>query len=70
MNTAFRGCIYSFKVNNQHQPLEDDRESAIFQVAQINDGGSAASGVMRGCDGADVCASNPCSQELYCNDIW
>ena len=61
--------MFSFKVNEQSQPLADDGRSLLFNVAQTSSGGSLSPNVAKGCTGSDVCAANPCPG-MYCNDIW
>ena len=59
-------------MNNRSQSLSGGEGGVILDARLVSsNGGSGNSGVMQGCDGSDVCASNPCQdQGLFCNDIW
>ncbi|CAK8697279.1 unnamed protein product [Clavelina lepadiformis] len=63
---SFNGCVFSFKINNQSQPLADDGGSSLLTVQN----GSSGSAVELGCTGKNVCASSPCPALLYCKDVW
>nr|XP_002124308.4 protocadherin Fat 4 [Ciona intestinalis] len=64
--SPLNGCILHFLLNDQQQPLSYDITSGLLVLEQT----VGSSSTMPGCRGNDVCASNPCPHDQYCNDIW
>nr|XP_006812462.1 PREDICTED: protocadherin Fat 4-like [Saccoglossus kowalevskii] len=61
---GFEGCIDSFVMNDNLIPFIGESEIVVAEPSE----GSTDSAI--GCEGTDVCASNPCPAEHFCLDEW
>ncbi|XP_077997938.1 protocadherin Fat 4-like [Glandiceps talaboti] len=61
---GLRGCIGIFMLNGEVVPLVGENDMVRAVLSKSN------GGVTIGCDGADVCGTNPCPEGEYCLDEW
>ncbi|XP_077983782.1 protocadherin Fat 4-like [Glandiceps talaboti] len=60
------GCIDTFMLNDEVMPFVGENNMVIAEPYDGGGGGGSAGG----CDGSDVCASNPCPDGEVCLDEW
>ncbi|XP_024272991.1 protein crumbs homolog 2 [Oncorhynchus tshawytscha] len=66
MAENYTGCLGELRVGGVYLPLVDDRDAP--QAARfIRQGGQEPK---MGCVGADVCQSQPCLNQGFCQDLW